>query len=192
MTTNALVLETIVRRSGRHVSRTRLLKLAYMADLIAWRVLGAPISRFNYHWHHHGPFDGEFYCAMEELASARRVTLDSLTTNEGHDCVLVCAATAPPSPQASHFTRGQIHILDYAIKQYLGLPLKDLLAVVYETEPMKSAERNDPLPMEAQRNRDKDDLGGICLETVLESREQFARGEHVTLEALKSEFAGRE
>jgi hypothetical protein len=190
MTTNANLLEAILRQSGKPLSRMRLLKIAYMADLLAWRVLGRPISRFNYHRYHHGPFDQEFYCALEELLSLGRARIDEVTTKEGHDCQLVYLVADAPPVRPEVFTRGDVHLIGLAVQKYRDLPLQTFLVLVYETEPMKEARLNQPLPMEAQRNKDRDQAGGISLEIILESREAFVRGESISHESLKREIFG--
>jgi len=67
MSRNARVLELIISRAGGAVARTRLMKIAYMADLLAWRVLGDAISEFHYKHNHYGPFDSAIYAAVEAL-----------------------------------------------------------------------------------------------------------------------------
>jgi len=191
MSRNARVLEIVLQRAGRPVSLTRLLKLTYLADLHAWQVLGAPISEFTYVRHHHGPFDRKYHEALEDLCEAEHVALEEKTTRSGDDFTLVRITPACPPPTPGEFTRGQLYLIDHAVEHYGRMDLERLLAdVVYRTEPMLSARHGEPLDMARQRNKERDAAGGISLETILESRERFDRGEGISLEEALREFGG--
>ncbi len=190
MTRNARFLEVILRSAGRGVAITRLQKLAYMADLLAWRTLGRPISEFRYARDRHGPHDGALYSARDELVDAGLANLSEGTTKDGYDFKLV--TLSPVAGQGPHdLTPGELHIINHVIQRYLSMDLGELLNdVVYKTTPMTKVERRgEPLPMEAEKNKDSNELGGISLEQVLRSREEFARGEYVTLDQLKAELS---
>ncbi len=190
MNRNAAFLDLILRRAGRRkISRTRLLKLAYMADLLAWRVLGAPISEFRYRRYKQGPFDGEFYPAIEALLEAGRVETEEKTTITGNDCNLIRAVSGFPSP-LGEFTRGQAHLIDLAINRYGSMKLPKFLEEVHRTESMKNIPFQEPLPMEEQKDKDREAAGGISLETILESREEISKGHGISLEELKKEILG--
>jgi hypothetical protein len=64
---NAKIFDLILRIAGRPILKTALLKLAYMVDLHAWRVLGAPLTDLQYVRYKQGPFDTDFYAAIAEL-----------------------------------------------------------------------------------------------------------------------------
>src|SRR5213594_2550199 len=89
MSRNAEVLQIILQQAGKPLAGVRLLKLAYLADLYAWRVLGHPISDFQYHRYHHGPFDKAFYEARDSLIEEGLVETEETTTSEGYDCKLL-------------------------------------------------------------------------------------------------------
>ena len=67
MVASADFLYCILAEARKPLSQTKLIKLACMADLAAWRVLGAPISEFCYKRDDYGPFDLSFYAAIERL-----------------------------------------------------------------------------------------------------------------------------
>jgi len=94
---------------------------------------------------------------------------------------------------AQEFTPGQLHLVDLAVRRCAGMNIRKLITeAIDETEPMKGVPHGQPLDMEAQRNKDRDARGGISLETILESRECFKRGEGISLEEAKREFLGRQ
>lgn len=188
MSRNAEFLDLILERAGEDLGHVRLLKLAYMADLLAWRVLGQPISEFQYKWHKHGPFDPTFYTALGELQERGRIEDRPNTTKDGHECSLVRRLQV--SSVAEGFTRGQRHLVDLCVERYARLRLGELLRIVYATEPMKSAQPSLPLALEAQKNLDLERLGGVSLERILESEERIERGEWVDLGSFKRDLLG--
>ncbi|MBI4601669.1 MAG: hypothetical protein HY721_06890 [Planctomycetes bacterium] len=161
-----------------------------MADLLAWRALGRPVSRFRYYFHKNGPFDPLFYEAVEDLCDHDRARCAGTTTASGHDCVFISHNPGLPEPTWEEFSPGDRHLVELVVRRYSRLRLQEFLQAVYETEPMKNVKRNEPLPMEDQRNKDRDRAGGISLETILESRAAFERGESVPFEHLKQELLG--
>jgi len=195
MSRNARVLELIVGRAGGAVARTRLMKIVYMADLLAWRVLGEPISEFHYKHYHHGPFDPAIYAAVEELCQAGHAEVEEGTTTEGprYDYDLVRLVDGATPHVAQEFTPGQLHLVDLAVKRCAGINIRKLITeVIDETEPMKGVPHGQPLDMEAQRNKDRDARGGISLETILEAREWFIHDEGLTHEEFIQRFRGAE
>jgi hypothetical protein len=81
------------------------------------------------------------------------------------------------------FTPSEEEILDYVAGVYENEPLERLLTEVYGTVPMKSASRNQRIPMEMVDNRARRALG-YDLETVLSEEAEIDRGNYV----LASDF----
>jgi hypothetical protein len=187
MARNANALELILVRAGDKLSMVRLLKLVYLADLYAWRILGHSLSSFSYERYKHGPFDAKFYSAVEELLGTGRAQSEETTTKDGYDCTLVWSMAA--SSQGG-FSRAEVYLVDLLVQKYSSIDLADLLAIVYATEPMQGAGIGTELPMAAQENKDRDAAGGISLETVLESRDALQKGQGVSIEDLKREILG--
>lgn len=188
MSRNSRVLELVLQRAGKPLGRIRLLKLAYLADLLAWRVLGAPLSEFRYFFHRNGPFDAAFYTALEELDQAGRITQEEITTQDGYECNLTRSTVPGYAPEG--FTPGQVHLVDLAVKRYAALPQEELLRQVYATEPMKGANRGQSLSMVTQKDRDRDAAAGISLEDILAARAAFQRGEWISFDEFKGELTG--
>jgi hypothetical protein len=189
MSANARLLELVLRSTDRPIYQTQLLKLAYLADLAAWQVLGEPISTFKYRRYNYGPFDAQFYGAIEELALQDRIYLEE-TSNWffGSPAVTVRPHGHDGPESVEGFTTAQRHLVALTVKRYAGLSLKKLLSHVYQTEPMLGATMNAPLPMEAQSKRALEPVGGGSLQRILDSREAARRGDVVSLEDLKKEI----
>lgn len=153
---------------------THLQKLAYLADLEARKLLGRPISEFEYIWHHHGPFDKALYHARDELAAKGFVERDERYTIYGS----VEKRTFDTGKSAEYsFSPAEREILDYVARTYVPAGLSDVLAHVYQTEPMKQAVRGRRVPVEVLDNRDRAAIG-FDLEEVLAAERDLDNGRY--------------
>lgn len=186
------VLRFLVSHLSGRLGRTHLLKLVYLSDLEARRYLGHPISRLQYTWHHHGPFDKAFYEYVEQLKREGSVTEETLTWPTGASgSIYRFSGTIAPAP----FTRGEETILAYIARAYGQMRLDALLDdVVYETEPMRAARASNRqgtrLAMSRLDNQARREHGGVDLERLLESEEQVREGRGVGLEDLARDLLG--
>jgi hypothetical protein len=177
---NARVLKYFAQRTAEELGVTKLLKLAYLTDLHAREYLGRPITSFAYKFHNHGPFDPQLYGAVEEMDRRRWGRPEKRWFLQGRmKRALVNVGSIPEVG----FTPAEEAILDFVHRCYTHLPLPALLKTVYETEPMKVARRNRPVPMDIVDNAAKDSLG-YDLETVLEQEREIERGNYM----LASDF----
>lgn len=178
------------RARGESLGVTKLLKLAYLSDLFAREWLGRPITSFRYVYHHHGPFDSGLYSAIDELETSRLVRTErsaflSFRSRRERRGVVDEGAIADLG-----FTPAEERILDYVAREFGPMPLDELLARVYETAPMKAAERKKPIPMHIADNAGKAELG-YDLAEVMEQEREIDQGNYVLagdfFDALRSQ-----
>jgi hypothetical protein len=172
------------------LNHTRLLKLAYLADLSARRLLGRPITAFEYYFHHHGPFDSSLYGALGELKQAG---LADERTEYYSDRKYEQRVTWTGGTRPAAFTAAEREILDYVTRTYAQMPLDQLLnEVVYETQPMKAARRGSRVPMAEQDNAERNEIG-FDLEEVLAAEREALQGNYMTgqdfFDALRATIA---
>lgn len=182
---NAQVLKYFAQQHTRGIGRTKLQKLAYLADLEARRYLGKPITTFEYTWWNHGPFDDGLYAAIEELKRHGLASEVEIPWPSYLEHRLVDAGKAVPFT----FTATESEVLSFVAEKYLHSPLARLLyEVVYETRPMKEvARKGDRLPMELVDNEGRNELG-FDLEAVLEAERELEDGRFKTASALFDEL----
>src|SRR5688572_29443700 len=104
---NAQVLKFFLQQCKDGAGRTRLQKLAYLADLESRKLLGHPISDFNYIWHHHGPFDSALYDAINELSIKGYATKSEIDYGQGY---VEHSARDTGAPALLDFTPGEVEI----------------------------------------------------------------------------------
>lgn len=186
---NAEVLRYFLEERGA-LNHTRLLKLAYLADLSARRLLGRPISTFSYYFHHHGPFDPGLYDAVGELKRAGWAE-ERLEYYSGRKYEQRVSWTGPSGPAS--FSPAEREILEHVTRTYARMPLDQLLNdVVYQTEPMKAAQRGSTIPMADQNDVERNELG-FDLEQVLVAERDALQGNYMTgrdfFDALRAAIA---
>ena len=159
--------------------RTHLVKLLYLADLEARKVLGRPITDLNYVWHHYGPWDKRFFSARDELLNGGFA--ESHTFQEGGYTHHEMKAIATDGG-AKSLSPEELHILHYVTREHMNTALSTLLAKVYDTSPMKAVNaKGELLPMELVDNEVRR-MSGINLEEMLECERMAASGEFLLAE----------
>lgn len=179
---NAQMVKFFTARSQHGIGRTKLFKLAYLADLEARKLMGRPISSFAYHWHNHGPFDSEVYAAIDELTAAGLAHTQIVNHGGGY---VEKRLIDDDGVSQFDFSAAEAEILEYVAARFMAVPLRDLLDnVVYESRPMKAVkERGEPLPMEIVDNLDKGRVG-FDFEAVVKADADARDGDYL----LASEF----
>ncbi len=167
------------------VPRTRLVKLIYLADLIAREYLSRPISEFRYQFHHRGPYDAAIEHAVAELEGRDLAWQSDDRSGE----VRFKRLYPNGAPLAWSFTLGENEILGYVSSNYVRMPMNELLDdVVYESHPMKVAERRFiPLDMDSVNGRGTR-AAGFDLEAVLRAERQAEAGDYKTLRTFGDEL----
>jgi uncharacterized protein YwgA len=176
------------------IPRKRLVKMAYMADLIARQYLGHPISEFEYRADHFGPYPPEITDALAELEA------------EGLAWTRATEATAEGPSWKQLFDSGhrivfefsleENEVLGYVVKNYLNMPMEELLEdVVYQTTPYKASESfRERLRMEMADNEGKK-LVGFDLRAIINAERQVDAGEYLVareyFDGLRNRIAAR-
>lgn len=186
LTKTAQVLKFFAQQHGPPgVPRKRLVKLAYMADILARQYLGRQITDFVYIKDHYGPNDRSLPGYVTELAEAG-------LAEEGRQF-------SPPfctfrlrdmgRPIAFGFTPGENEILGYVANNYLDMELEEFIElVVKETDPWKEVTRQgEKLPMDLVDGAARDEVG-FDLEAVIRAEVQAEAGEYRTLAELSDEL----
>jgi antitoxin SocA-like protein len=190
--TREILLFFIERLSGS-IGRSRLAKLAYMADLESRRYLGHPLTRLRYRVDHFGPFDPRILRELDALRRRARIFEERLQTPDGSRYHRYRAAKRA---HRRSLTRGEEAILSYVLSLYAEKDLREFLDdVILETAPFRRAKakrRGTPLDMDSMNNEAKDRLGGIDLEKVLLAEEEARAGKTVPLEEARGEHLGRD
>lgn len=165
------------------IPRKRLVKMAFLADLVARQYLGAPISKFTYVVYHFGPYDPEVPNTIAELESAglawsresRPATDDDVAFKRLYDS---------GTPAVFDFTLGENEVLAYVVRNFLSMEIEELVEdVVYPSAPYQAAlgtgKFNERIPMEIV---DRKGLGqvGFDLEKAIKAERQVEEGHFLT------------
>jgi uncharacterized phage-associated protein len=130
-----------INACGEVVGRKRLMKLLYLADYHARQYFGHPISSIPYRWHDHGPFDESLYTCLDRLEERDIIRHEQVPVAGGATAHHYVPKDAPP---AHEFTPDEVEILSYVCREYSKRDIRELLEdIVYQTEPMLDAKKND-------------------------------------------------
>ena len=180
------------------IPRKRLVKLSYMADLVARQFLGHPISQFEYHAYYYGPYSQELPEAIAELETAGL----AWSKEEGRsqpDDVARKRLFDTGKPAALDFSLGENSVLGYVVSNFGEMDLDELiLDFVYASRPYRAAlvrERfNERIPMEIVDNEGRGEVG-FDLERAIGAERQADEGQFLTakdyFDGLRSRIAAR-
>jgi antitoxin SocA-like protein len=177
----AQLLHFFAKEHGREgVPRKRLIKLAYMADILARQYLGHPISGFEYVKDHFGPNARELPDYTAELDTLDLAKEVSAPTGGGKYSTICLRSVNRPTDYA--FSLGENEILGYVMVNYADMDLDEFIReVVKKTDPFLTATQHlEKLEMEVVDNTGRDAVG-FDLEKVLHAETQFSEGQYSTL-----------
>lgn len=184
LTRNEQVIKYLLARCGKISGRTRLLKFVYLADYFSHLYRGKPISGFRYVKWDHGPFDKAFYTAVKSLKVKGLLADERVEWEKGDVFAFLDKGGLIPFTLAL----AEIHILNRVAELFLSTELKELLEeTVYETEPWKAVQGRrigTPIDLHAFDNRSKKRIGGLDIDTMLQSRQEIREGRHFVLGGL--------
>jgi hypothetical protein len=162
--------------NGKGIPRKRLIKMAYLTDLLAREYLGDPITDFRYYLYDFGPYDEEIESVIAELEAAGLAETKLEWGQETNIKRLVDRGV----PVAFDFTLVESEILRYVTTNYLTMPMHELMdEIVYPSLPMKEAKYKERLPMGLMDNRGRKAVG-FDLEAVLRAEQDINRGNFTT------------
>ena len=128
-----------LERGQEKVGRTRIIKLLFLADLLAKKKRRKSLTGTRYYYHIYGPYSVEIANAIDSLVRRRLLQDFPEPTEFGLAHNYKLTAKGRKSLSQSRLSDEEREILDRVIKLYGNLPLLDLLDSVYATEPMKKA-----------------------------------------------------
>lgn len=118
-------------------SITSLMKLAYLADVIAVKKLKRQISEFEYKRHHYGPFDKKIYTYIEELTENNLVKAESDYGLTGEEfSVFFINPDKEKDVEFHSLQDDEKAILDELLASVRGYGAKMLTEIAYKTKPM--------------------------------------------------------
>jgi len=164
------------------IPRLRLVKLAYMSDVLGREYLGCPITDFAYYRYTNGPYDDAVIVAIKELVDAGLATNGS-EWNEGG---VTRRLKSTGVPIAFEFSVAEMEILKYVTDAYLRMDISEFVEqVVYLTPPMVellTARPKDkkPLNMGQLDHAGTKQVGGFHLEAILRAEDAIRAGQFVT------------
>lgn len=168
-------LHYLVSHLSDAAGRTKLVKLLYLADLEARRVLGRPLTEMQYRWWEYGPWDEQFALCEASLKSRNLIQVETYPYQSYYGSFYV-----PLGDMMYTFADDEVAVLDYLVKTFGKKGRKELVEeIVYQTPPMKDAVAREaygkPLRMEIVDNEDFDQHG-IALADILEGERRLRAG----------------
>lgn len=159
------------------IPRKRLVKMAYLSDLLAREYLGRAITEFSYYRYKHGPYDRAIVSTIDELVKAGLAEDRQVWDGDYRKKLLLDTGVA----LAFDFSAGEMEILRYVANTYLRMPMEELLEdVVYPSSPMRQTSRmEEVLPMDSVNNRGAREVG-FDLEAVLRAEQEIDAGRFKT------------
>lgn len=156
MTTNVelrSVIASLIGRLPRPPLRTALVKYVYLCDHYASREYGRQVTALTWRFHHYGPYAE---AVMDEIAALDEAGVVSELWGERQDGTkyhIYGRGQHWIEPDLDPWVRG---VIEGTVEEYGPMSLDQLLAAVYEMEPMASARRGDVLLLSTlQARRDQ-------------------------------------
>jgi hypothetical protein len=167
--------------SARGIPRLRLMKMAYMTDVLAREFLSGPITGFNYYRYRLGPYDKAIIEAIDELVAAELAEV-KIEWGEDGDIKRLVGRGAPITFE---FSAGELEVMKYVADNYMAMEMRELLHdVVYLTPPMLEArdrDANDKVLLNMdQLNGTGREKVGFRLDDVLRAEQAIRAGRFVT------------
>lgn len=163
------------------IPRVRLMKMAYLSDLLAREYLSRPVTAFEYYRYEFGPYDEQIIDSIEELVAEG---LAEVVTEWGGDRPTK-RLVGRGAPLAFEFSEPELEVMKYVADNYIGMDMRELLQeVVYRTQPMVPLIEVDwrkkiPLDMD-QMNGQGERAVGFRLADVLRAERAVHAGRFVT------------
>lgn len=167
------------------VPRKRLVKLAYMADILSRQYLGTAMTELHWISDHFGPNARDLPRFADELVSAELAEQNWVCDGNNRTIHLRAAGL----PVAFDFTIGEVEVLGYITENYLTMPIDEFVdQVAKNTDPYLAVEQLfADLPMHVVDGAAKRAVG-FDLERIVKAEKQEEDGEFVTLAQLVDEL----
>lgn len=127
------------RAQGAVITRMKLAKLLYLADLRAIEQLGRPCSGVEWRWLHYGPFSKGLLAVEDDLVCAGVVERETRENFYGSvEYRLRLSRPVPVDVDAEFAT-----IVEHVVLDYGNLAASSLRDLTYQTPPMIEAQREE-------------------------------------------------
>lgn len=149
-----LAVLSLARARGHVITRVKMAKLLYLADLAAIREGDDPVSGVEWRWLNHGPFNNVLQFLENELV--RRGVVKLQEYYGGFQVRIVGELPGYDMPPAD------MAILERVIEEYGGLAASSLKDLSYQTPPMVDAQqRGQGVILDLSLARPRPKLGGL-------------------------------
>lgn len=133
-------------RLGRGVSRIRLIKFLYLADVHLFQQRRQLATGYRWRFYHYGPYTAEAQQDIDESASLGLITCDTFRRIDEVGEVYLYRAHGEEPLIYDRFSVSLEASLKRELERWLPSPLNEFLNYIYfETPPMREARRGDYL-----------------------------------------------
>lgn len=126
----------LARERGYVITRLKMAKLLYLADLAAVRAGDEPVSGVQWRWLAHGPFNNALQFLENDLAERHIIQRDQYYS--GFQVRLV------QDPPGYDMPPGEMAVLERVLSEYGNLAASSLKDLSYQTLPMLDAQERGP------------------------------------------------
>lgn len=120
------------------LTRTKLVKLLYLADRIAVRERGFPVTDINYRRYYYGPYSDEIVKALNYMRGFE--ILEVMGVSMAGRSFYTYYPGDTPRYRSLNLSPADQTILDRVIEDFGHMPLPELLDVVYDTPEFKATD----------------------------------------------------
>lgn len=147
---NDMIAYIVSNFSGRALTRTKLVKLLYLADRESYIDRGRQISNVKYIKYHYGPYSEDIVDTVDEMDGKEIKELSGRSRNGTY------YRYEPKSDyDGSALTREERAILNAVLQNYEDTQTKQLVEEVYELDDLDSIEKYTPLLQDNSLNVDR-------------------------------------
>lgn len=128
----------LVSKFSGQITKTRLLKLFYLIDSFANEKLKKKITQFSYDFYYYGPFS-ETFIDLLNFSNGFEV-LETIKNHNDDEVIYLYSKGIKPRIKdvSSLLSEKQNQVIGEVVNKYASLPFKELLEVVYKTQPMRN------------------------------------------------------
>ncbi|WP_185715663.1 Panacea domain-containing protein [Halocatena pleomorpha] len=140
--------------SGNVLTRTKLVKLLYLADRESYIRRRRQISNIQYIKYHYGPYSEDIVDTVKEMDGHEIIELSGRSQNG-----TFYQYKSNTECQELKLTPDERNILDKIIQEFSNTPTKELVETVYELDELHDIEKYTPLLQEQDVNERRKAIG---------------------------------
>jgi uncharacterized phage-associated protein len=141
----AYVVDRFCDRQRTLLTRTKLVKYLYLADLRSMKQHGRPVTDLQYRSYYYGPYAPEILDAAEN--QPQYIAFERAVRSDGAPYYAYRPTDARPKFDA--LSGEDRAVIDAVLEQYGDYSLKKLLRTVYDTDPFKNTEMLETIDLKA-------------------------------------------